>query len=261
MKLLHTILLALMLLACSTACTAAPAVKTGLKDVAWKLETYLDAQGQAVNALPDSEVTLEFSADQVNGSAGCNRYFASYTLAGQKLTLGPAGATMMACDEPRMAQESAFLAALGQVVSYRIQSGKLELLDAAGKVQLVMTELKPLPLVGTAWVMSAVNNGQEAVTSPLAEVQVTAAFGADGKVSGSAGCNTYTGSYQVEGEKMTIGALGVTRMACAAPDGIMDQETAFLQALQKAAVFKIRSHTLEIRDGSGALLASFNAAP
>lgn len=48
------------------------------------------------------------------------------------------------------------------------------------------------------------------------------------KVSGFSGCNTYTGSFTVDGKKLTLGALAGTKMAC--PQG-MELEAAFLAAL------------------------------
>jgi heat shock protein HslJ len=62
--------------------------------------------------------TIAFAPDgRVSGQAGCNRYFGSYALEGG-LTLSPLGATRMACPEPIMAEENAFLDAIGRVTGY-----------------------------------------------------------------------------------------------------------------------------------------------
>ena len=50
-----------------------------------------------------------------------------------------------------------------------------------------------------------------------------------GQVSGTAGCNRYSGSYSVSGGSITFGSLSLTRMACAEP--VNQQEQAFIQAL------------------------------
>lgn len=71
----------------------------------------------------------------------------------------------------------------------------------------------------------------------------TIRFGADGKVSGSTGCNAFTGTFEAGGGTLTIGTLAMTRRAC--PDPIGAQEHQFVSAL--AAVTAYRS------SGSGSL--------
>lgn len=58
----------------------------------------------------DSEITMSFAEGRVAGRSACNRYTASATLDGTSLTIGEAVGTRMACPEPIMAQETAFLA-------------------------------------------------------------------------------------------------------------------------------------------------------
>ena len=88
---------------------------------------------------------------------------------------------------------------------------------------------------------------------------VTAIFGADGKLAGSGGCNNYTADYQVDGSSLHIGAAASTRKLCAEPQGVMEQEAAYLKALERAATYQIQGDKLEIRDANGALLASYQA--
>ncbi len=72
-----------------------------------------------------------------------------------------------------------------------------------------------------------------------AGTNLTAAFAADGTLSGFGGCNNYSGTYQAGTDgTMTIGPLASTAMACA---DTMDQETAYLTALQAATSFSFRS--------------------
>jgi heat shock protein HslJ len=258
---LRYILLGLLLFPLLAACSGlAESRETSLSDVTWELDSYLDAQGQVVNALPDAQATLEFAAGQLSGSNGCNRYFASYTQDGKNLTLGPAGSTRMACEEARMTQESAFMVALGKVAAYRLKAARLELLDAEGKVQLTFSVQEPLPLAGTTWAMTSLNNGQQAVVSTLEGVDVTAIFESGDRVGGSAGCNAYSAEYKVNGSSLTISQAVSTLMACETPAGVMEQEAAYLKALENAAAFKVRGSTLEIYDAGGILILSFSAA-
>jgi heat shock protein HslJ len=71
----------------------------------------------------------------------------------------------------------------------------------------------------------------------LSDVKVTALF-ADDRVSGSAGCNRYTGGASINGNQLSISPLASTRMFCNAP-GVMAQEDRYLQVLGAAASFTI----------------------
>ena len=61
--------------------------------------------------------------------------------------------------------------------------------------------------------------------------EITATFTADGKLTGSAGCNTYTSTYQADAGTISIAEPVTTRMSCPEPKGVMEQEQAFLSAL------------------------------
>lgn len=81
--------------------------------------------------LPEgAEVTFEVAGDRMSGKAGCNRFFGGLTVTGETLTLAPGGVTMMACPEPQMQLEAAFLDRLGKVGLFDI--------DAAGRLILLV---------------------------------------------------------------------------------------------------------------------------
>ena len=107
--------------------------------------------------------------------------------------------------------------------------------------------------------MTAYNNGKQAVVSGVADTEVTAVFGADGQLSGSAGCNTYNAPYTLDGAKITIGAPVTTRMMCAQP--IMDQEAQYLAAIQLAATYNVQGARLDLRSAEDALQATYNQQP
>jgi heat shock protein HslJ len=78
------------------------------------------------------------------------------------------------------------------------------------------------------------------------------------QVSGSSGCNTYTGTVTVDPEEgaMTLGPnLASTMMACEEP--IMDQEQRYLDALMRVTSYEMVDDTLTLLDESGAALATF----
>ena len=65
------------------------------------------------------------------GSAGCNRYMASYTVEGDTVALGPTAVTRKMCALPGvMEQEQGYLTALESARTYRINGDELDLVDA-----------------------------------------------------------------------------------------------------------------------------------
>ncbi|QUE74450.1 META domain-containing protein [Stutzerimonas stutzeri] len=60
-------------------------------------------------------VSLTFSEDRAYGNAGCNHWFASYRLDGQKLRFSEIGSTRKMCAEHIMKQEQHFLELLSQI--------------------------------------------------------------------------------------------------------------------------------------------------
>ena len=97
-------------------------------------------------------------------------------------------------------------------------------------------------------------------TLALDNTTVTLNFEADDQLNGSAGCNQYNGRYELDGSKLTIGPLASTRMACL-DNGIMDQESAFLQALQSAHNLSQVANALLITYDDGELLFVPQEAP
>jgi len=109
------------------------------------------------------------------------------------------------------------------------------------------------PLAGSDWVLT----GMTPAVRALAGVSVSARF-ADGAISGHSGCNTYHGSYTQRGDRLTIGTVAGTRMAC--PPAPTAVERGYLERLAKVKSFTRTATTLVLRDASGATLLSY-AAP
>lgn len=96
-------------------------------------------QATSVNGAPlvaGSRLTLRLEGGRASGSAGCNRYFASYeTGARQGISFTGVGSTRMACAEPLMDQERRFLNILENASGYNFyRSGELNIIAADGRV-------------------------------------------------------------------------------------------------------------------------------
>jgi heat shock protein HslJ len=88
--------------------------------------------------------TISFQEDgRVAGSGSCNRFFGSAKIEGDALTLGPLGATKMACPEPIMAQEKRFLEALGNATRYAVDGKTLSIWVKGSERPLTFTRDNP----------------------------------------------------------------------------------------------------------------------
>lgn len=95
----------------------------------------------------------------------------------------------------------------------------------------------PAPLVGSEWLLEDL--GGRGVVD---RVQATLAFPEAGRVAGNSSCNRFFGSYTLMQDRVAFGQLGGTRMACA--EAVNEQETRYLDALQKAQRLDIQGKTM-----------------
>ena len=117
------------------------------------------------------------------------------------------------------------------------------------------------PLEGTTWVLVSYGDPSDPQAA-LEDVEVTAVFPREsdpgpGELNGSAGCNNYFGSFETDGNDLSIGDLGSTMMAC--EEAIMDQEAQYLSALAAADSYSIQGNRLEISYDGGAQVLNFVA--
>jgi heat shock protein HslJ len=134
----------------------------------------------------------------------------------------------------------------------------------ATPVPQVQTTVPPVAgqaaLTGVTWYLIAFNQGGSSL-SILPGTEITAFFDAQGKVSGSAGCNQYSASYQATLNNLFIGTPATTRMACNSPAGIMTQETTYLTTIQGASTFTIENDILTIKDSNGQAILTYSKVP
>ncbi len=192
--------------------------------------------GKAVD--PATTLTLNFGADRYGGAGGCNWFLGTYNVAGDSMELNAPSQTDLQCTAPAdvMQQEAMYLAALYNIDEYRKLDDKLLAYATGSQLLLTFRTAPPVTLEGTTWSLKFLQDQQDNVVATLAGTTVMAAF-ADGKVSGSAGCNTYTGTYTLAGDKLTIAGLTVAdgaKQTCDSPQGIMDQEALYLANLAGA---------------------------
>jgi heat shock protein HslJ len=102
----------------------------------------------------------------------------------------------------------------------------------ANSVPPVMTTTSS-ELVGPIWLWQRTLAASGPVTTPDAPQRYTLAFQSGGRVNVQADCNHGSGSFEVNGVQMKLGAVAMTRMAC--PAGGRDAE--YLGALAQTVSY------------------------
>ena len=205
--------------------------------------------------------TARFASTTITGSGGVNSYRAEYRTSDADaiaITLGPI--TKVAGPPALMAQENAYLSAVADARHYRVTGDSLDLLDNSGARVVTYAHAVPVTLENNLWMCRGYNNGKEAVVSLAASSTITVRFGTDGRLTGSGGVNQYSSNYSASGNSMKIDVpFAMTRMA--GPKVLMDQERAYLSALEHTARFEITGTTLDLW-GSGSMgrVATFELA-
>ena len=114
--------------------------------------------------------------------------------------------------------------------------------------------MKPdVTLTNTYWKLVELNG---ATVLPGEDKELHMIMRGDDQVGGYAGCNQFTGSVTVTGDGLSFGPIASTRRMCAEA---MQQEDAFLQALENARRFAISGEDLAIEGASGEVTMRFAA--
>ena len=109
----------------------------------WRLVSLGNGERLAADQAP----RIRFEGDNVGGKAGCNSYTGGKnTDASSPALFGPMAATRMMCPDPQMAIENAYLKALSDVRSVRLDGASLVMAweNSEGAGELVFEPAPPL---------------------------------------------------------------------------------------------------------------------
>jgi len=116
---------------------------------------------------------------------------------------------------------------------------------------------EPVPtndLEDTRWILESYGEPGN-LQSVMEGTEITAVFdGAEAQVHGSAGCNSYSGDYQISNNELSIPVIAQTEMYCLEPEGVMEQEYQYLKTLQTAESYQVQGGKLQINCGDQILV-------
>jgi heat shock protein HslJ len=210
-------------------------------DGTWVLQSG-SHDGQPLDPVADRVVTLRIDGDEVGGTAACNTYGGTIERDGSAIRISALSMTEMACDEPTMALEAAYLAALVAVTSAdRVESSLL--LEGPG-VELRFALEVPEPdasLIGTTWSLESLVSG-DAVSSVMAPA--TLVLEEDGTIRGSTGCREFTARYELNGADLRVSDVVVDQVEC--DEALASQDTHVLGTFEGQVRLSIEGSRLSI---------------
>jgi heat shock protein HslJ len=124
-------------------------------------------------------------------------------------------------------------------------------------IRVASPEGLPTGLENTQW--SLVSFGDSGAQQPLVEGSTITLTLAGGQVGGTGGCNSYGGTYQVDGNSISFSEMVRTEMACL-EEGVTEQEQRYFNALETAGEYRVEGDQLHITYDGGNGLMIFEAA-
>ena len=227
-----------------------------LENVRWLL-TSIDGEalpeGVSANVLftPADSPTAQGDENTINGNAGCNTFFGSYTMAGETLEApGPFGLTQMMCDDKAMQVEQTFLAGLESAQSYQITLNQLSITTPTGSLLLYADRL---PLEGSKWILTgqgAMDNPQPPIAGAIFTANFSRQFGMpSGVKSGETGCNDYISTYFATADEIKINLPQTSQRVCS--DAQTEAEQGYFLNLNAARDYRILGNEMQVFvDGS-----------
>lgn len=132
--------------------------------------------------------------------------------------------------------------------------GQLITGDLADNYKLTkQTTVAEHKLTGVRWKLTELMGQEVATTEP--DLTPYLQFGEDGRVSGFAGCNQFTGAYEIEGLRLTFKPMATTEKACL--NASIEQQ--FLTTIQGIDNYSLNDADLALYKARTAALLRFTA--
>ncbi len=239
------IVAALLLGACraETTDSTPPAINGPLGD--WQLVEG-EVDGASLPVAGEFPMTLLIDGSTIGGVAACNSYGGEFIADNEFIEIGALSQTEMACAEPAMAAESAFLAGLMAVDSYEMTDSKLEL--SGPGVELTFA---PIPPVATAslydqrWVLESLIEGDVASSVQGDGFLI---LSEDGTLTGSTGCRPIDGEFIVAANELVATEL---RLDGACPAELAQQDSHVISVIEGGFTPSVKEDRLTLTTPPG----------
>ena len=224
-------------------------VDPALVGTEWLL-TSLDGE----ELLPKTEITLEIEKEMAGGSSGCNSYGGDVDKMadGSVEWSGANDMTTIGCSGDVGRQEIRYVNLLDEIEAYRIEDGRLDLMDREGQTKLVFQQevrwqSDPAKLVGTSWVLRS-TDGQKPQEGSVPTVR----FESEKEVFWYDGCQNFEGRYFANESDLELPNVGIVDRDCMKPGAYQDAEgPCIVGCFAPGGDYRLRDGLLEIRTEAG----------
>jgi heat shock protein HslJ len=217
-----------------------------MRDTPYGLWILQEVQGSNVGVKKGTYIVL--SEQKYYLYAGCNHIGGELRVRRDSMTIKPGPSTLMACTG--MEYESALTKLLQTVGTFRRSGKQLSLFAGKGVVFTFQQQTPSEHLTGRNFVVAGLtmNGGVHfAADAPRQTMQ----FHSDGTLTGNGGCNSYSGSYKIEGDQLYISRVVSTKRACAEKEK-REYESYLHQHLQKSPLrIEDSPSRVTLRDSTG----------
>lgn len=191
----------------------------------------------------DGPLVLDFfEEDRLAATAGCNRFTGAVDLSDGVVHAPDLAGTLMACEPSREGADEWLRALLADAPRWTLTGDELTL--TGGEVTVSLLDKKIVdpdrPIVGTEWTVTSLRTADAVTTSTALEsASPTLVVAEDGTLSGTTGCNEFTGSAEVGTDVLLVlGPLTTTLAGCTDPE-LSDIERHVLAVLEGEVTFSI----------------------
>ena len=217
--------------------------------------TFVSTKAEGAKLAPDGELRLNFENEIMAAKGGCNVITGFYEVTGAKLawTETPA-ATMMACEDPLMAQDTWVTETLTTWLDATLEGQTLTL--SGDGVSITLEEEIDTSLTGVKWTLNSLISGDAASSLPAGVDAPTLEIAEDGTVTLFAGCNNGGGSAVIKDFEnlgvIEFQPMRLTMMACEGEASTV--ETAVTTVLDGSVEANIAGKSLTITKGTEGLV-------
>ena len=239
-------------------------VNTNLNGTSWKL-TQIRRNGWNSYISENTNVTINFLKNNINGFGGINRYSGNYKINRNSALTATINSTLMGGSLDLMNLERDFFDVLQSNPIIRHDKDTLTLTNNTGDVwtfknpNTINQGDKDSPslsglkkkLLNTSWKLVDISDKKMKKILGTNQTRITLNFSED-KIHGDSGVNNYFSSYIITSDNIVVGPISSTKMA--GPKNFMKLENQYLNILQNSKKIKLDNDSLTFTTDKGKTL-------
>ena len=237
---------------------------SNLNGTSWKL-TQIKKNRWNSYISENTNVTINFSKNKINGSGGINGYSGNYKINRNSTLSATVTSTLMGGSQDLMNLEQDFFDILQSNPMIKYSKDTLTLTNKDGEIwtfknpntvnqkdkdSLSLLNLKK-KLLNTSWKLVDISDTKMRKILITNEIRITLNFSED-RIHGDSGVNNYFSNYIMTSDNIMVGPIGSTKMA--GPDNFMKLESQYLNILQNSKKIKLDNNRLIFMTDDGKTL-------